>query len=161
MATRKRKWKPTEKELKEVEALAGYGLPNDTIADFFGIHRNTFETMFKSNTALRYAVTNGIAKAKANVTKTAYEMAMSKKHPAMTIFYLKTRLRWSEKTIIEHHTPQTNEQAQAQMTQAVEDFKTLLAEFKRLPTTQQPDSMRGLLSSNTDPVEILKAEIVS
>ncbi len=156
-----KKWKPTDKDIQQIEALAGYGLPKETIADFFGVSVSLFDMAMKKNPAINRAMVNGVAKAKARVTQTAYEMAISKKFPAMTMFYLKTRLRWTERTVIEHQTPQNNEQAQSQMTQAVQDFKMLLEDFKRLPASQQPEPIRGLLTETEPQIEALKAEIIS
>jgi hypothetical protein len=84
--------KLTEKELKEVEGLAGLGL---TQAQISGILCISIDTLRK------YAIAyyrRGKCKAIANVCKTAYTMALSGKCPAMTIFFLKIQAGWREKT---------------------------------------------------------------
>jgi hypothetical protein len=80
----------TEKELAEIETLAGLGLRFEDIALVKGM---------SSDTLKKYAddpLQRGRAKAKAQVMQTAYKMATSGKTPAMTMFWLKTRAGWRE-----------------------------------------------------------------
>jgi|GEM_PF-1095190 len=79
-----------EKELAEIETLAGLGLRFEDIALVKGMCLDTLK---------KYAdeyLQRGRAKAKAQVMQTAYKMATSGKTPAMTMFWLKTRAGWRE-----------------------------------------------------------------
>ena len=80
----------TQKDLEEVEALAGLGLKQEQIGMVKGVCADTLRKY------ARDAFHRGQAKAIARVAQTAFEMAISKKCPAMTMFYLKTQGRWCE-----------------------------------------------------------------
>jgi hypothetical protein len=82
--------KLTFKDLEEVEAMAGLGLRFDDIAQIKGMCDDTLKKY--ANDALK----KGKAKAKAQVMQTAYKMAVSGKHAAMTMFWLKTQCQWQE-----------------------------------------------------------------
>lgn len=82
--------KLTQKDLLEIEMLAGLGLNQQQIADVKGMCVDTL----RKNAIKHYK--GGKSKAIAQVAKTAYEMAVSGKYQAMTMFYLKTQARWSE-----------------------------------------------------------------
>ena len=90
-----------EKDLERIEKLAGYGLTKEKIADVFGMHRNTFLNRYKKDPKLLEALNRGIARAEADVSTKAYEMAMSGDHPSMTMFWLKCRAKWKEVQKIE------------------------------------------------------------
>ncbi|MDH4378682.1 MAG: hypothetical protein QE263_02080 [Vampirovibrionales bacterium] len=75
----------SEVELKMIEALAAYGVPQEIIAIKLGVSPKTL----RANG--REAYQTGKAIGIANVSKTAYEMAMSKKDGKMTRFYLRTQ----------------------------------------------------------------------
>lgn len=73
----------------EIEMLAGIGLTQQQIADVKGI---CVETLVKyGEDALKRGKSKGIGK----VARKCFEMATSGKHPAMTMFYLKTQGGWS------------------------------------------------------------------
>ena len=91
----------TEKDYKKIETLAGYGLTMDQIAGVFSMSKDTLERRAKKVDMLHAAIEEGRAKAAARVTQSAYQMAVSGKVPAMTMFWLKTRCRWKEKHVIE------------------------------------------------------------
>lgn len=82
--------KPTPQDMKEIEMLAGMGLNQQQIADVKGMHRDTLRKYAQAD------YTRGKAKAIAKVAQTAFEMAVSGKNPALTIFFLKAQARWSE-----------------------------------------------------------------
>lgn len=82
--------KPTSQDLKEIEMLAGMGLNQQQIGDVKGMHRDTLRKYAQA------AYTRGKAKAIARVAQTAFEMAVSGKNTALTIFYLKTQGGWRE-----------------------------------------------------------------
>jgi hypothetical protein len=87
----------TEQEIAMIGRYAGLGanmkqmayLAGRKNADYFGEDLNKFP-------ALREAIELGRASAAIAVMSTAYEMAVSGNHPAMTAFWLKTRCNWRE-----------------------------------------------------------------
>jgi hypothetical protein len=86
------RFKVNEEKRKTVRALAGYGMPHEQIALIVGIRSpKTLRKYFHSELA------SGSAEANAQVTQTMFRMATSGAHPAATMFWLKTRARWSEK----------------------------------------------------------------
>jgi hypothetical protein len=85
-----------EKELQQVEKLAGLGLNMKQIAHIIGVCKKTLERRMQDQPEVAVAVEKGRALAIAKVSKTAYELALSGKHPVMTIFFLKCRAGWSE-----------------------------------------------------------------
>jgi peptidyl-tRNA hydrolase len=80
----------TDKELIEIEMMAGLGLRYEDIASIKGMCLDTLKKYADS------ALSRGKAKAKLQVAQTAYKMATSGKTPAMTIFWLKTQARWKD-----------------------------------------------------------------
>lgn len=99
---KKKRWGPTETEIKLIGTMSAYGVPIERLADYFGVSKQTFELAMKKSDAMHQAILKGRAKGLSNVAQTAYEMAMSKRQPAMTIFYLKTRGGWRETQRVEH-----------------------------------------------------------
>ena len=95
-----------EKEIAQLETLAGYGLSIPKIAALFNMSKKTFERRMAENEGknpIADAISKGRAKISHNVIKAAYEMAVSKKHPSMTIFWLKCRERWKDSVGIDHN----------------------------------------------------------
>ena len=93
-------FKVNEEKRKTVRALAGYGMPHEQIARIVGIRSpKTLRKYFHSELA------SGSAEANAQVTQTMFRMATSGEHPAATMFWLKTRARWSEKVQQEDQRP--------------------------------------------------------
>jgi hypothetical protein len=82
--------KPTPKDLQEIEAMAGCGMTQESVAKIKGISVDTLRKY--SNDVYQVGKAKGIGR----VAKTAFEMAVSGKFPAMTIFFLKTQARWTE-----------------------------------------------------------------
>jgi predicted transcriptional regulator len=82
--------KPSPKDLAEIEMLAGMGLTQQQIGHIKGLCTDTLRKY--AHRELRRGKSMGIGK----VAKTAYEMATSGKHPAMTMFFLKTQAQWRE-----------------------------------------------------------------
>lgn len=79
-----------DKELAEVEVLAGLGMRFEDIA----LTKNMCLDTLK-----KYAdeqLQRGKAKAKAQVMQSAFKMATNGKNPAMTMFWLKTQCGWRE-----------------------------------------------------------------
>jgi hypothetical protein len=85
------KFEPREEQRRMVKALAGYGVKQRQIASLVGLGSpSTLRKHFHEELAL------GPVEAKANVMRTLFKMASSGRNPSMTIFWLKTRARWSE-----------------------------------------------------------------
>lgn len=85
-----------ESEYALCEKLAGQGCDVAQLAGYFGFSKPTFELMLKNDQRLRDAVERGREYGNAAIVGKAFEMAISGKHPAMTIFWLKCRMRWRD-----------------------------------------------------------------
>ena len=83
----------TDEELRSrVKALAGLGPRQEQICSIVGIRSpKTLRKRFARELSV------GVVEARAKVMHAAYKSAMSGRDPRMTIFWLKTRARWSEK----------------------------------------------------------------
>lgn len=88
---------PTDDERKQVEALSGYGLPQDQIAILIrgGIHLDTLRTHFSTE------LVSGKAKANGQIGKTLFQKAMGGDTAAM-IWWSKSQMRWAETQKHEH-----------------------------------------------------------
>ena len=82
---------PTDAERKQVEALSGYGIPQEQIAMLVrdGIHLETLKTHFAQQLG------TGKAKANAQVGKTLFNRAIGGDTTAM-IWWSKTQMKWTE-----------------------------------------------------------------
>lgn len=88
----KHRCQPTDEQRRTVKTLAGYGIKASQIASILGLHSEiTLRKHFREELSL------GPLEASANVMRTAFQLASSGRDPAMTIFWLKTRGRWSER----------------------------------------------------------------
>src|SRR3954468_4163394 len=86
------RFKVTREHRTKVRALAGFGVPHEEIARMVGIRSpKTLRKYFRDELAA------GSTEANAMVAQTLYQMATSGQHPAATMFWMKTRARWSEK----------------------------------------------------------------
>jgi hypothetical protein len=99
MAGGRRKYEPTEKDLRIVEAMAGCGMPQDAIAGVLGIDGKTLRKHF------RRELDSSADKADAQVGATLFKLATSGRCPAATMFWMKCRRRWRETTRVEHSGP--------------------------------------------------------
>jgi hypothetical protein len=86
----------TEDQYVQLEKYGAIGLPQKHIAALFDMAEATFERILNRDPLAKEALSKGTAKAMGKVLNTAFDMATSGKQPAMTMFYLKCRLRWSE-----------------------------------------------------------------
>jgi len=98
-----KRYQPTEEDFAAVRKLAGYGLTAEQICAIL-VNPNTGkpigrETFFKNFGEIFHT---GQMEAAAKVAKTAYQLAVSGQVPAMTMFWLKTRLNWQERATVEH-----------------------------------------------------------
>jgi hypothetical protein len=89
----------TDSEYSKAEALAGQGCGVAQLAGYFGFSKPTFEVMVKNDLRLKDAIERGRGYGNGAIVGKAFEMAMSGKHPAMTIFWLKCRMHWKEPTL--------------------------------------------------------------
>jgi len=99
MAGGRRKYEPTDKDLRTVEAMAVCGMPQESIARVLGIDGKTLRKHF------RVLLDTSADKADAQVGATLYKLATSGLCPAATIFWMKCRRRWRETTRVEHSGP--------------------------------------------------------
>jgi hypothetical protein len=87
------RFKPTEEQRRTIRKLAGFGVPQRQICAIVGVSSpKLLRKHFRQELSL------GPVEATANVMRTAFRLAISGRNPAMTIFWLKTRARWSETT---------------------------------------------------------------
>ena len=89
----------TEAEKAEVETLAAV-LSTEQIADFFGIHRNTFTAIMRRDPDVAVRYKKGRARAIGAVAQGLITKARAGDTTSM-IFFLKTQAGWRETTRIE------------------------------------------------------------
>jgi hypothetical protein len=93
---------PTEEQRELVAVLAGAGIPHLTICRFItwpataGHDAGKPIVMMTLRKCFRYELNEGMAHSNAKIVKTAHEMIVKDKNPALTIFWLKTRMGWKE-----------------------------------------------------------------
>lgn len=83
-------YKPTEESRKTATSMLAYGIKQEDIASVLDIDAKTFRKHYGDEIAKAHV------RANSRVAETAYQMATSGRHPAMTMFWLKTRLGWRE-----------------------------------------------------------------
>lgn len=90
-------YKPTEEARKQVETLAGFGVPQADIARTVGINQDTLRKYYRAE------LDNGETKANAAVAQSLYKKALGDKASSVTaaIFWLKTRAGWKETAVHE------------------------------------------------------------
>lgn len=83
---------------RQVEALAGYGVPEAEIAGMIGIDAKTLRKHYRTE------LDHGHTKANARVAENLFRKATGEGRESVTaaIFWLKTRARWKETSIHEH-----------------------------------------------------------
>ncbi len=86
-----------ESDLQKIEELSSKGLRKEVIANYLGLSLSTFERREKENELISMALRIGKSKAIEQVSETAFQMAVSGKHPNMTIFWLKVHAGLIEK----------------------------------------------------------------
>jgi hypothetical protein len=90
------KFNPTEEQRRLVKAFSAYGIPQEQIARRIGIRSTkTLREHFRKELA------EGISDATFNVSQTLYKMAMSGKNIVATLFWLKCRAGWKERSVLE------------------------------------------------------------
>ena len=88
-------FEPTEAERKQVEAMSGFGVPQDDIALVIGIDKKTLTKHF------RRELDTGAAKANARVSESLFKQAIGG-NVAAAIFWTKARMGWREKVEAEN-----------------------------------------------------------
>ena len=85
----KSRHQPTEERRAQVKTLAGLGVPQQQICRLIGLRSpKTLRRYYGTELSL------GIAESTTNVLRTAFKLASSRRDPAMTMFWLKTRAHW-------------------------------------------------------------------
>jgi hypothetical protein len=89
---------PDEASRRQVEALAGYGVPETGIADMVGIDPKTLRKHY------RHELKIGHTKANSAVAQSLFRKATGEGHQSVTaaIFWAKTRMGWKETVVTEH-----------------------------------------------------------
>jgi hypothetical protein len=86
---------PNETERRQVEAMAGFGVPEADIAKVLNIAPKTLRKHYRTE------LDTGHVKANTRVAESLFKQAVNGNTTA-AIFWLKTRARWKEATILEH-----------------------------------------------------------
>lgn len=136
-AAKKPRWEPTKEQLAQMEFLAGFDWPHDRLARFFGVSGSTFRRAHKKNAAMRDVLLRGKELINAHLLESTFEMARSKKFPAINIFLCKVRLGFKEQKeappggLLNENAPD-----QKKADEVVNQFKGLLEEFQRIPKSE-------------------------
>jgi hypothetical protein len=90
--------RPTEIQRRQVETMAGYGVPEADIARVLAIDTKTLRKRYRDE------IDTGHIRANAKVAENLFRKATGDGREAVVaaIFWLKTRARWKETTAIEH-----------------------------------------------------------
>jgi hypothetical protein len=88
---------PDERDRRQVEALAAYGVPETDIARVVGIDPKTLRKHYRAE------LDTGSIKANAKVAEFLFRKATTEGPQCVTaaIFWMKTRGRWKETTVLE------------------------------------------------------------
>ena len=94
----RRAHKPGPSQRRQVQAMAGYGIPESDIGRVIGVDAKTLRKHYREE------LDTGMIKATAKVAESLYRKAIGDGHQsvAAAIFWLKTRAHWSQTQIIEH-----------------------------------------------------------
>jgi len=87
----RRKFQPSDEQRQRVRALAGYGVKHKQIAALLDLNSTT--TLRKH---FREELRQGPLEARAQMLSRLFKLAVSGRHPAQTMFWLKTRAGWRE-----------------------------------------------------------------
>lgn len=84
-------YQPTDETGRQIEMLAGIGVPEEMMARMVGVDKKTLLKYYRDQ------IDSGAAKATTKVAKRLFDIAMSDSKEALTacIFWLKCRARWS------------------------------------------------------------------
>ena len=90
-----REYEPTEDDRRMVRAMAGFGVPQDTIGTHFDIDPKTLRKHF------RRELDRGMIEANVKVAQSLFNMATTGGNVAAAIFWMKARGGWREKNELE------------------------------------------------------------
>ncbi len=91
----------TKQVLAKAEGFASRGMNQMQIADALGINYDTLMKYKNLNSEFLEAIKSGQAKGIAKITNALYEQAVNQGSVSASIFYLKNRAGWSDKTELE------------------------------------------------------------
>jgi hypothetical protein len=96
--------KPDPQTRRQVEAMAGYGVPESDIAGVVGVSPKTLRKHYRSE------LDHGHVKANAKVAENLFRKATGEGREAViaAIFWLKTRAGWKETSVQEHSAQSEN-----------------------------------------------------
>lgn len=87
--------KPTPETMAQVEALSGYGIRQDEIAQYLNIDPKTLRKHYADQLA------GGMTKANVAVARSLHKQATEGGNVAAAIFWMKARAGWREKQEVE------------------------------------------------------------
>jgi hypothetical protein len=85
-----------ERDIEQIERMAGLGMPMKHMAAVLGCSKDTMERRVKDTPEIAAAIEKGRGNAAEIVYKTAFDMASGGRVPAMTMFWLKCQEGWRE-----------------------------------------------------------------
>jgi hypothetical protein len=85
------KHQPTAKSRKQIEEMAGYGLPHEQIGAIIGIDDKTLRKYYRAD------LDRGKATANAAVAKSLFQKATEDKDTTAMIWWTKSQMGWSDK----------------------------------------------------------------
>ncbi|MGC8710972.1 MAG: hypothetical protein ACP5RH_01135 [Leptodesmis sp.] len=91
----------SERDLEQIEVMAGFGLQEDRIARVIGISPKTLQRRKKEMELLQEAIERGRAKAEVAIGRSLYNLAVVDQNISAIIWYEKTRCGRSERSQIE------------------------------------------------------------
>jgi hypothetical protein len=84
---------PTPEQRSQVKALAGLGLRQEDICTIIGVRSpKTLRRLYQRELA------SGAVETTTKIRRTAFQLAISGRDPRSTIFWLRTRMKWSRQT---------------------------------------------------------------
>lgn len=86
---------PSDENRRTVEAMAGYGVPQEDIASVLGIDAKTLRLHYREE------LDTAAIRANAKVAQTLFRQATEGGNTAAAIFWLKARAGWREKLEVE------------------------------------------------------------
>ena len=85
-------------ELEIIERAASFGIPQDIKAGLLSVSERTLQNRLKKSPDVHALYEKGVKEAHGKVINTAFSMATNGKNTAMTIFWLKARMGWKDKS---------------------------------------------------------------
>lgn len=86
----------TDEDRATIKELAAHGMNIEQIANVMNYRRRTLYRRIFKDDELKAVIEEGRSEGLAQVTKTAFQLAVSGECPPMTMFFLKTRGGWRE-----------------------------------------------------------------